>query len=218
MVVADAQNTIGAIASVVAAGAALVTVVYARATIGEARAARQEAEEAHLEELAQQSQLLQATKDTHAEELHKQAELLQATMAAHQQEMEERGRALATELVLQRLVQLGRITDVLQELADIARTEMVDRPPPLEGTPFLLTRTTGMLARLEASVVIFESLGGPSLSSAEKLTKEGRRANTPPGKILGDSMGVLDEITFLARDDERLCLPKGGPSGGLWAR
>ena len=155
----------------------------------------------------------------HAEETGQQAKLLdEATTAVHQQEAQERERVLASDLLLQRLIQLGRITDVLRELADIACTQMVDEPPLMTGTPSRLTRTTGMLARLEAATVIFESLGGPTLSKAESLAKEGRRANTPPGTILGDAMGVLDEITFLARSDDRLCLPKGDPSVGLWAR
>ncbi len=200
VVLADTLNSVGGIASVVAAAAALVAVLYARATVSEARKARTESSAAHAEESGQQ------------------AKLLEATTAAHQQEAQERERALASDLVLQRLVQLGRITDVLRELAEIARTEMVDEPPLMTGTPFRLTRTTGMLARLEAATVIFESLGGPALSKAESLAKEGRRANTPPGTILGDAMGVLDEITFLARSDDRLCLPKGDPSVGLWAR
>ncbi len=77
----------------------------------------------------------------------------------------------------------------------------------IEGTPFKLTRTTGMLARLEAAIVIFESLGGPPIAKAEQLSKEGRRANTPPMKIVGDAMGALDEITFLAQGNDRLVQP-----------
>lgn len=184
-----ALNAIGGIASVVAAGAALITVLYARATVMEARAARQDARQAHAEETQQETQLLQATR------------------LAHEQEMAERERALASELCLQRLVHLGRITDLLGEVADVARIEQAQPPPLIEGTPFRLTRTTGMLARLEAAVVIFESLGGPQLAKAEQLSKEGRRANTPPMRIVGEAMAVLDEITFIAKDDARLTMP-----------
>lgn len=189
MVVADVLNAVGGVASVIAASAALVTVVYARATVAQARVARQEA------------------RDAHAEETRQQAQLLEATEAAHQQEMRERARALASELAVQRLAQLGRITDLLGEVADVARMEQIQPPPLIEGTPFKLTRTTGMLARLEAALVIFESLGGPSLDKAKQLSKEGRWAHTPPMRIVGDAMTSLDEITFLSRDDGSLALP-----------
>ena len=189
MVVADVQNVVGGIASVVAAGAALLTILYARATVVEARAARQEAKEAHAEETQQQAQLLDATR------------------VAHEQEMTERERAFASDLILQRLAQLGRITDLLGELADIARTEQTNPPPLIEGTPFKLTRTTGALVRLEAAVVIFQGLGGPPLAKVEQLSKEGRRANTPPMHIVGEAMAALDEITFIAKDDASLAMP-----------
>lgn len=187
--IADALNTLGGVASVVAAGAALVTVLYARATVVQARTARQEA------------------KDAHAEEARQQTELLEATSMAHEQEMIEREKALASEMFLQRLVHLGRITDLLGDVADVARIEQVQPPPLIEGTPFKLTRTTGMLARLEAAIVIFESLGGPPLAQAEQLSKEGRRADTPPMRIVGDAMGALDEITFLAKENDRPVQP-----------
>jgi hypothetical protein len=67
--------------------AALVTVLYARAT-AEARKARTESSAAHAEESGQL------------------AKLLEATTAAHQQEAQERERTLASDLVLPRLVQL----------------------------------------------------------------------------------------------------------------
>jgi len=189
MVVANVLNVVGGVASVIAAGAALVTVIYARATVVQARAARREARDAHAKETQQQTQLLEATR------------------MAHQQEMKEREKALASEMFLQRLAHLGRVTDLLGEVADVARIEQAHPPPLIEGTPFRLTRTTGMLARLEAATVIFESLDGPSLVKAEQLSKECRRASTPPMKIVGDAMGALDEITFLAKDNDRLVQP-----------
>lgn len=189
MMVADVLNGVGGIASVIAAGAALVTVLYARATVVQARAARLEAKEAHAEETRQQAQLLEATR------------------MAHEQEMVEREKALASEMFLRRLVQLGRITDLLGEVADVARIEHISEPPLIDGTPFKLTRTTGILTRLEAAIVILESLGGPSLAKAEQLSKEGRRVNTPPMKIVGDAMTALDEITSLARSNNSLASP-----------
>lgn len=194
VVIADALNTTGGVASVVAAGAALVTVLYARATVIQARAGRREA------------------KNAHADETRQQAQLLEATRIAHEQEMTEREKALTSDLFLQRLAHLGRITDLLGEVADVARIEQVHPPPLIEGTPFRMTRTTGMLARLEAAIVIFESIGGPPLAKAEQLSREGRRANTPPMRILGDAMSALDEIAFLAKENDSLTQPHSTPA------
>src|SRR6266516_2850884 len=102
MILADAWSAVGGIAAVVAAGAALITIWYARATVGEARAARREASDAHTEEMAEQRSALQAS------------------TAAHQEQMRERERALATEIKLQRIVQLERVAEVLTDLADTA--------------------------------------------------------------------------------------------------
>lgn len=189
MVLADVLNAVGGVASVIAAGAALVTVVYARATVIQARAGRREA------------------KDAHSEETRQQAQLLEATRMANEQEMAEREKALASEMFLQRLVHLGRITDLLGEVADVARTEEIHPPPTTAGTAITLTRTTGMLARMEAAITIFESLGGPPLATAKKLSKEGRVAKTPPMRILGDAMSALDEIAFLVRENDSLTQP-----------
>jgi hypothetical protein len=178
--VADVLSAVGGVASVVAAGAALVTVVYARATVIQARVGRREA------------------KDAHAEETRQQAQLLEATRTAHEQEIVEREKALASEMFLQRLVHLGRITDLLGDVADVARAEEIDPPPTTAGT---------MMARLEDAITIFESLGGPPLAAAEKLSREDRMPNTPPMRILGDAMSALDEIAFLARENNSLTQP-----------
>jgi len=49
-----------------------------------------------------------------------QRSALQASTAAHQEQMRERERALATEIKLQRIVQLERVAEVLTDLADTA--------------------------------------------------------------------------------------------------
>ena len=105
MMVADKLNAVGGVTSVIAAGAALITVIYARATVVQARAARREA------------------KDAHAEETRQQVQLLEATRLAHEQEMREREKALASEMFLQWLAHLGRVTDLRGEVADVARIE-----------------------------------------------------------------------------------------------
>src|SRR2546429_9937787 len=99
MVVAGALSTIGSVGSAIAAVAALVTVWFARRTVTEARESRKESSAAHVEAMRQQ------------------AELLAATRTAHEREMAERARALASELVLQRLRQLDVVADLLRQTA-----------------------------------------------------------------------------------------------------
>ena len=88
MVIANAWTVVSSVSALVAAAAALATIWFARRTVIESRAARREAHEAHTEEMGQQSALLAAT------------------TTAHEREMTERERALASQLVLQRLVQM----------------------------------------------------------------------------------------------------------------
>jgi hypothetical protein len=192
VILADAWTAVGGAAAVVAAAAALVTVYFARDTVIEARASRREARAAH------------------AEQVRQETALLEATHLVHEQEMAERRVQFERELVLQRHDQLGTIGDLLRAVADIARSEITTRPPVIEGTPFTMTRTTGMLARLEAAIATFELLGGPPLEHAATLAKDGRMANTPPARILGDAMSALDAIAFLTRNEASLVLPANG--------
>jgi hypothetical protein len=189
VVLAAAWSTVGSIAAVIAAGAALVTVWFARRTVMEARAGRQEAHEAH------------------ADEMRQQAELLATTTSAHEREMAERERVFASELVLQRHAQLGRITDLLRRLADIARDEMVENPPLLEGTPFRLTRLTGVMAQLRAALAIFDALSGPALNQTEKLI-HGYHAGTRASEVLGVAMNeAFSEVNSVAENHPSLRVP-----------
>jgi hypothetical protein len=186
MMIADVLSAVGGVASVIAACAALVTVVYARATVAQARAARQESKDAHTEETRQQTQLLAAIRE------------------AHQQEMAERERALESALVLQRLTQLGRITELLGEVADLGRAE-INNPHPAPWTQW--SQIPGGLACLEAAIVIYERLGGPPLSEARQMSIDCRMQNTPPERVVGEAMSVLTRITFLAKDNNGLAPP-----------
>ncbi len=186
MILADAWSAVGGIAAVVAAGAALITIWYARATVGEARAARREASDAHTEEVAEQRSALQAS------------------TAAHQEQMRERERALATEIKLQRIVQLERVAEVLTDLADTARAEAIQPPgrPVTDQSGQRMTRIPAVLARLRVAVALLDALGAPRLIAAGKL---GRQAGgTPPQTTLSSALDALREIESLARNEERL--------------
>lgn len=173
---------IGDFASGIAAVAALLTVYYARATVAEARRSRREASAAHGEEMSREGQLLDATQ------------------AAHQQEMSERQRALASELWLQRLTQLGRVNELLGETADIARIEIANPPAKVAGGLGSWTRVTGALVRVEAALIILEQLGGPSLGDIKQMTIDLRRMNTRQELVVTETMGALDRIKYLAQE------------------
>lgn len=105
------------IASGVAAVAALLTVYYARATVSEARKSRQETSLAHTEEMSQEAQLLEAT------------------TTAHEQEMAERADALARELWLQRLTQLGKVQELLGEAVRLLKPRIQRSASGSSGAP-----------------------------------------------------------------------------------
>jgi hypothetical protein len=189
MVTADAWSTVGSLAAVVAALAALVTVWFARRTVMEARAGRREQH------------------DAHTAEIHQQERLLNATVTAHEREMQERDRALAAELVLQRIAHLRGITNTLRQLSDLARDDIEYEPSTIPFTPIRLTRITGAIVHLRALLAMFESLGGPPLMQAQNLVNT-YSAGTPPGQVLGMAMNeAFTEAISLAENHESLKLP-----------
>jgi hypothetical protein len=180
---ADPWSAVGGIAAVVAAGAALITIGFAWATVREARAARQEASDAHAEEMAEQRRALQAS------------------TAAHQEQMRERERALAAEIKLQRVVQLERVAEVLTDLADVARIEAIHDPTGGRMSPIPLG-----LARLRVAVALLDALGGPELPTARRLG--GQAGGTPPETTRSNAFDALREIESLVRSEDRLKLQR----------
>jgi hypothetical protein len=181
---------IGDIASGVAAVAALLTVYYARATVSVARETRREASAAHNEEMAREAQLLEATR------------------AAHEQEMAERQRALARELWLQRLLQLGKLQDLLWEAADIGRAEIADAPERIAGQPGTWTRLTGVLLRIEAALVSLELLGGPPLADIRQMVGNCRQIGVHPGRVVSETMSALERTVHLSENDANFSVPE----------
>jgi hypothetical protein len=183
MILADAWGAVGGIAAVVAAGAALITIGFAWATVRQARAARREASNAHAEEMAEQRRTLEAS------------------TAAHQEQMRERQQALATEIKLQQLVQLERIAEVLTDLADTARAEAI-HPPATDQRGRPMTPIPAVRRRLGAAVALLDALGGPPVVAAGKLAHQ--PGGTPLETTLSSAIYTLDEIQLLARNEDRL--------------
>lgn len=121
--------------------------------------------------------------------------------------MEARKRASASELALQRLVQLGRIIELLGETADITRFEIANPPERVVGQVGTWTRITGVLARVEAAVSILERLGGPALPDVREMSIRCRRMDTPPERVVAESMSMLAQAQHVAANDASLQLP-----------
>lgn len=191
--------SVNAGASILAAVAALVTILYARATVREARDGRRENRGAHLEEIAE---MRQATTAAVAE----QQAATEASAAQHRVEMAERDRALAAELAVQRLTQLDRISELLLLLADVARDEA--RNPPERLAPAISgTRLPGILRRLRNAITVLEALGGPELLAAGPLARRGYGGGSDAVSFLGDALDALEEIDKLVRAGGPLTVP-----------
>ncbi len=134
--------------------------------------------------------------------MSREGQLLEATQTAHRQEMVDRKRALARELWLQRLTQLGRVHELLGETADIARIEIAHPPAKVAGGLGTWTRVTGALVRVEGALVILEQLEGPALDDIKQKAISLRRMNTPPELVVSEMMGALDQTRHLAQEHE----------------
>jgi hypothetical protein len=133
----------------------------------------------------------------------------------------ERERAFAYERVLQRLTEVGRIADLLTELANVALVESgtIERQSMPAGTVAPLTHTAVVGQRLEVAIAALRSLGGePSqalvkaLEKAETLAKDSRQLPINEGtltKIRCNVPNVLDELCQSIKSDKSLHLPPG---------
>jgi hypothetical protein len=179
MVLADALTTVGQVASLVAAGAAVAAVYFAKQTVSEAQQASRDASAAHAEQMAEEKRLLEAT------------------VAAHESEMAARERDFAAERVVQRLAHLRAITDILRELTDIARDEQA-HPPPRTEINQPLSRIPSRLAQLNTALSIYQRLGGPPMKQANELAKAGYNLGTPLMQVLGMAQSGLGEAAAQA--------------------
>jgi hypothetical protein len=184
VILADTWGTVGGIASVVAAGAALVTIHFARATVREAHQARQDASAAHKELVDLQNEELQSSRKAFVEEV-----------AA-------RERATDAQIRVQRMTQVERIGDILGRVVELAREEAPifgDGPPRI--IPDHFRTLPAVLTQLGAALTVLEQLGGPELTSARQLSADG--AGEPSPRVLGGAVSAMQQLeTFIQNRDE----------------
>jgi hypothetical protein len=180
----DTWSVISSVASVLAATAALVTILYARATVQEAQRGRRESRANHVEAIAEQKTMAAAFSSAHAEQ------------------MADRQRAHDADARLQRLAQMERISELLLSVIDAARAEALE-PPPLLTPPsqFRATRIPAMLARLGVALTILDQLAGPRLELASDLAVRGYGPGSNAMQVVGDAISALKQIESIVRGD-----------------
>jgi hypothetical protein len=102
----------------------------------------------------------------HAEQIAEMRSLLSATHNAHEEEASDRGRLYDHDLIVRRVAQMQRISDVLADLIDAARTEWSTPTPRYDlgsGRMLAATPIMALQERLRLEVQILESLGGPKI-------------------------------------------------------
>jgi len=186
MVLAELWGAVGGLGSVLAATEALVTIVYARATVLEGRVTRRESHEAHQQDLVES----RAATD--------------AAAAAHREETADRAKAFSAEVTLERIRQVERVCEVLTALIAAAREETINPPPQYNPPmPFRATAIPALLVRLGVAVAVSDSLGGPQLLAAGQLANYGYQPETTM-KVVGMGIDALREIDALVRNHEAL--------------
>jgi hypothetical protein len=209
-------TVIATLAAVLAAGAALVTVIYARRTVVDGRAAhrelmqaqRQASEDfttAHQEAMTSEQQARGDFTTAHREAMAAQALAREDFAAGRAEEMEQRKRALDAQIVLERLAQAGRVTEVLITMARTARDETLTPPPTAAGSQ-RATFISSLQAQLRAALAVFYALGGPTLETADDLAAKAYSLTTQPIEILQLATNSLGELKRLANQDEKLRL------------
>lgn len=181
----------GEAAALVAAGFALVTIFYARSTVQEAKKTSEQ-----LDEIGKAAQ----------SGVTEQRATVETLGTAHREEMAERARALDAELLVPRLAQLERASEVLLELVDVTQAECVAPPYQLEPGK-TLTRVPALLIRLQGAVEILARLGGSELVTVKQLGRSADSGRDLLPQVRGVAIDALSEIKTLARKDPRLRLP-----------
>jgi hypothetical protein len=201
---------------VIAAGAALVTVIYARRTVVDGLAAHQElmhaqhqANEdfttAHQEAMTSQQRGRDDFTTAHREAMAAQAMAREDFAAGRAEEMEQRKRALDAQIALERLAQAGRITEILIMMARTAQDETLTPPPTAAGSQ-RATFIPSLQAQLRAALAVFYALSGPTLETADDLAAKTYSLTTQPIEILQLAANSLGELKRLTDQDEKLRL------------
>jgi hypothetical protein len=207
----DAVSLIAAVATVVAAIAALAAIYFARETVREAVRARRESASAH------DTQMLQS-RSAHGAQMLQMSNAMTLDSARHRQEMTERTRAFAAEMVLRRIEQAERVSELFLQLVEVAREEYFSPPAPLHetGSVMTTTRIPAILARVKIAVAILADLGGPDVSDSIPVGGRGEKAGSM--RVWTGGIAALVAMESLAKTDDRLTLKsiperRGPPAG-----
>jgi hypothetical protein len=209
-------TVLATLAAVIAAGAALVTVIYARRTVVDGQAAhrelmqaqRQASEDfttAHQEAMTSGQQARDDFTTAHRQTMAAQVLAREDFAAGRAEEMEQRKRALDAQIALERLAQAGRVTEILITMARTARDETLTSPPTVAGSQ-RATFIPSLQAQLRAALAVFYALGGPTLETADDLAAKAYSLTTQPIEILQLATNSLGELKRLTDQDEKLRL------------
>ncbi len=170
---------VGTVIGAIGAIAALATIWYARETVLDTRASRLEGHQEHEAELAELRQMLEAftaaradADRQHTAAMGQQQAALDATVKAHQEQQAVQAHALDTQVRLQRLHLMGRLADVLADLAEVCRFEAT--------TPELLTHSNGrpvtripqIRSQLQVTLRLLAAAGGPTFPEVDEVTND----------------------------------------------
>jgi hypothetical protein len=124
-------------------------------------------------------------------------------------EAEQRRLALVAEIVLQRLVQLGRICD---NLGDVIRTAQYEEANPPGMIPsdsmFSATAIPAELARLRTNVATLDALGVDNRPVRADQLARTMAVRGQERTLMNGALGAYDEIEQLARNSDDYRLPE----------
>ncbi len=104
------------------------------------------------------------------------------------------------------MAQLGRITDVLRELTDIARGEH-SHPPPRSDINLPLSKIPSRTLQLGVALASYERLGGPKMKEASALADLGYNSGAQLMEVLGKATAALSEARSQADAHVSLEIP-----------
>jgi hypothetical protein len=170
------------LAGVIAAVAAAASLYYARDTVRESVAGREDADRHHAEQVA---------------------EMRAATAAAaeqHRIEMADRRQVAVADTLERQLRQLAVLTEMALEVGVTARADprlrTVGPDIPVNGN----AQVPSMLIALESALAVLIALGVPKPTETAELTQVGRNAGTPIQSVASMSVGALLELQRLTLD------------------
>jgi hypothetical protein len=167
------------IASVIAAGGAVVAVYFARDTVKESITGRAEAARHHGEQIAA---MQNAT---------------EAAAKQHQAEMDDRRKVALADAFDRQFRQLGEVIEMVLQIGNVARTD-----PRLATSPSVQVKGNpqipSMLIALEGAITVLAALGVPNPPETYKLVHDGRNAGTAVLDVANMSVGALMALQDLA--------------------